>query len=233
MTKRFLLTAVLLSTIGFPMAAHAENWVELGQASTGELVSLDVDSLRLQRSVEDFRFRYQIGPDKISASVHCPTRKVAPYGYEDYIPNSGTTTDRMVTRVCQIGRQLLKQQSPKAPKAAAGLPLQVGTYRYGSAYIQIANQGDRLCYQGSTATGATTASLTPDPNMPGFYRVSGWDDTLLSQETNHSILFGSKHQLNSIEVDNGVPSEVGAVLQSCLDSREAFHQEEKSRFQRP
>jgi hypothetical protein len=73
MTKRFLLTAVLLSTIGFPIAAQAATWVEMGEASTGELVVLDVDSVRAERNRGGFRFdfAYQIGPDTITANVNC------------------------------------------------------------------------------------------------------------------------------------------------------------------
>jgi hypothetical protein len=234
MIKQLPLTMILLTVIGFyPTAAQATNWVKQGKASTGELVLLDLDSVRVQRGNKNFEFTYRIGPDTVAASVNCPTRKVYPDGYKSFIPNSGTTTDRMVNQVCEVGKKLLKQKSSKPSQTSSGLPLQIGIYRQSSSYIQIANQGDRLCYRGFSVAGATTASLIPDPNQPDSYRISGRTDTVLRQETNHSILFGSIHQLNSIEADYDVSREVGDVLQDCLNSRDEFYQEEKTRFQRP
>jgi hypothetical protein len=234
MTKRLGSTAILLTMIGFyPNVAQAATWMEQGKASTGEIVSLDLDSVGVKQGVENFKFTYQIGPDTVTASVNCPTQKVSPDGYKSFIPNPGTTTNRMVDRVCKIGRKMLKQKPPKKMQSTSNLPLQVGVYRQGSGYIQIANQGDRLCYQGYSVAGSTTASLTPDQNQPGFYRISGWPDTLIRQETTHSILFGSAHQLNAIEADYDVSKTIGDALQACLNSRDNFHEEEKSRFQRP
>ncbi len=69
--------------------------------------------------------------------------------------------------------------------------------------------------------------------LPDIYRISGRTDTVLRQETNHSILFGSVHQLNSIEADYDVSREIGDVLRDCWNSRDEFYQEEKTRFQRP
>jgi hypothetical protein len=222
MTQRLLLTAVLLSTIGLaPIAAHAETWVELGEASTGELVLLDRDSVRVQRGVENFEFRYQIGPDIIAASVNCPTRKVYPDGYKAFIPDAGTTTDRMVDRVCEIGKKLLKPKSHKPPRS---LSLQPGVYRVASRYIQIAKQGDRLCYQG-TGRGRTIASVSPHPTLVGLYRIDGWDDTILQQERSDTLSFGSEKLRHPYPIDATITPEISADLQACLDSTTVYHQQ--------
>jgi hypothetical protein len=227
MTQRYLFPLLFLLPIGlYPTAAHAENWVDQGISSTDETVVLDFDSVRAPRTSANFDFTYRIGPDLVMANINCATQKIWPEGYPAFIPNSGSATARMAERVCQIGKQL--QQTTQSVPATSGLPLQVGIYRTGSRYIQIANQGERLCYHGFTARGATTASLTPDPNRPGFYKIYGWNDTVLKQETNHSILFGSEHRLNSIEADNSFPAEIGDVLQACLDSRSNFNQAKTS-----
>jgi hypothetical protein len=215
MTKRFLITAVLLSTIGFPMTAHAETWVELGEASTGELVLLDRDSVRVQRGIENFEFSYQIGPDKIAASVNCPTRKVYPDGYKAFIPNVGTTTDRMVDRVCEIGRRL-----SKPPVSLRSRPLQAGVYRIGSKYIQIAKQGDRLCYRGMSNNGVTIASLIPSRN--GFYQINGWSDGFVKQVDTEHLSLGNINNMTPYPIDRESSSEITPNLQACLDSTEPF-----------
>jgi hypothetical protein len=219
MTKRFLLTAVLLSTIGFPIAAQAATWVEMGEASTGELVMLDVDSVRQPRGVREFDFTYQIGPDTIAASVFCETGRIYPNGYESFIPNAGTATYRMASRVCAIGRKGL---SPKPPKPS--LSLQPGVYRVASRYIQIAKQGDRLCYQG-TGRGRTIASVSPHPTIRGLYRIDGWEDAILQQERSDTLAFGSEKSRQPYPIDATITPEIDADLQACLDATTVYHQQ--------
>jgi hypothetical protein len=224
MIQRFVLTTILLSTIGlYPTIAHAETWVELGDASTGELVMLDRDSVRVQRGIENFEFRYQIGADTVAASVNCPTRKVYPDGYKAFIPNPGTTTDRMVDRVCEIGRQLLKPKPQKKPQLTT-ISLQPGVYRVASRYIQIAKQGDRLCYQG-TGRGRTIASVSPHPTIQGLYRIDGWEDAILQQERSDTLAFGSEKLRQPYPIDATITPEIDADLQACLDSTTVYHQQ--------
>jgi hypothetical protein len=219
MTKRFLLTAVLLSTIGFPIAAQAATWVEMGEASTGELVVLDVDSVRMLRGIRDFEFTYQIGPDTIAASVFCETGRIYPNGYESFIPNAGTATDRMVDRVCEIGRKI---RQPKPPKPS--LSLQPGVYRVASRYIQIAKQSDRICYRG-TGRGKTIASVSPHPTKAGLYRIDGWDDAILQQERSDTLSFGSEKLRQPYPIDANITPEIDADLQACLDSTTVYHKQ--------
>lgn len=225
-----------VSAIGlYPTMAQAATWEEMGEASTGELVSLDVDSVRSLRwqTVREFEFTYRIGPDIVAASIFCETGRISPddYDYESFIPNKGSATYRMADRVCKIGRKGLAKppKPPKKNQPTSNLPLQAGIYRVSSRHIQIANQGDRLCYRGATARGSTTASITPASDMPGFYRIAGWADTFLKQETTKTLLFGSKHQLSSYPADYEIRPVIDDVLQACLDSREDFHKQEISR----
>lgn len=226
MTKPLLLTAILFAGVGFPCAARAETWIEQGEASTGEMVALDIDSVKPTQNAGNFRFVYTIGPDTVKAAVNCHTKRVSPQGFNSFVPNLDSATDRMVDRVCQIGGKFRQPKLSTAPSTTSGLPLQVGMYRVGSRYIQIAAQGDRLCYQGSTVNGSTTASLRPMSAMPGFYQIHGWDDIFLKQETTDTILFGTKHQLGPYPADYSLPRDVNQILQACLDSREDFFQQE-------
>jgi hypothetical protein len=219
MTKRFLLTAVLLSTIGFPIAAQAATWVEMGEASTGELVVLDVDSVRQPRGVREFDFTYQIGPDTIAASVFCETGRIYPDGYESFLPNPGTATYGMASRVCAIGRKGL---SPKPPQPS--LSLQPGVYRVASRYIQIAKQGDRICYRGM-GRGSTIASVSSHPTKVGLYRIDGWDDAILQQERSDTLSFGSEKLRQPYPIDASITPGISEDLQACLDSTTVYHKQ--------
>ncbi len=226
MTKQFVLMAVGLSAIGlYPTVTHAATWVDLGEASTGELVSLDRDSVRVQRGVENFEFTYQIGPDTVAASVNCPTRKVYPDGDKSFIPDPGTTTDRMVDRVCEIGRRL-----SKPPVSYRTRPLQAGVYRIGSKYIQIAQQGDRRCYRGMSNNGVTIASLVPSRN--GFYQINGWPNSFVKQVDSDHLSLGHINHMMPYPIDRESSGEISPNLQACLDSPAPFFkQAERGRGQ--
>jgi hypothetical protein len=153
------------------------------------------------------------------SNYNCSTRKIYPNGYEAFIPNPGTTTDRMVDRVCEIGRKI---RQPKPPQAS--LSLQPGIYRVASRYIQIAKQGDRLCYQG-TGRGRTIASVSPHPTIQGLYRIDGWEDTILQQERSDTLAFGSEKSRQPYPIDATITPEIDADLQACLDSTTVYHQQ--------
>jgi hypothetical protein len=106
--------------------------------------------------------------------------------------------------------------------ALAELPLQVGVYRLGSKYIQIAQTGSRMCFRGFSIHGATTASISPDRENPGFYLINGFDDTVFHQSEINTILFGSRNQLVSYSADYEFPRDLGEDLQRCLKSQQPF-----------
>jgi len=115
---------------------------------------------------------------------------------------------------------------------AIALPLQEGMYRIGSRYIQIAASGDRVCYQGFSATASTTASISPH-TLPDFFvvnfKTADTKETLvLHQPTLGNLLYGTLHNLNSWEVDNQFPESKNDAMQRCLKSQTAFLEESKS-----
>jgi hypothetical protein len=220
-------TMLVAAVIGFiptiPTAAIAQDrsqtaWEEMGKASTGEMILLRSKPIGIQRGFENFEFVYQIGLDEVSASVNCPTRRIYPDGHKSFIPNPGGATDRMVDRVCQIGRRL--SQSAKPAKA---MSLQVGTYSIGSKYIQIANAGGRWCYQGSSSRGMTIASLRPSRN--GRYAINGWEDSFVQQQDADHLLFGSSENMLPYVLNQESSSTLSEPLQDCLNSTEPFFQQ--------
>ncbi|MFB8788101.1 MAG: hypothetical protein U7123_04470 [Potamolinea sp.] len=102
------------------------------------------------------------------------------------------------------------------------LPLQVGVYRVGSTYIQIAQKGNRLCFRGFSARGATTASIYPDSENPGFYKINGLTDLVISQQDPKTLLFGNLNSLSSYEADYEFPRDITDDLQRCLQSKKTF-----------
>lgn len=110
---------------------------------------------------------------------------------------------------------------------ASALPLQTGLYRSGgSNYIQIAVQGERLCYHGMSSRGSTIASITADPQRPDFYQIEGLTEVVLHQPGVETLLYGSPHQLTQYSPDYEFPAEIGPLMQQCLDSKAAFFQQQ-------
>lgn len=105
---------------------------------------------------------------------------------------------------------------------AVALPLQVGVYRVGSRYIQIAQKGNRLCFRGFSARGATTASITPDSEHPDFYLINGLNDTVLHQKDLKTLFFGEMNNLELYEVNYSFPGDITDDLQRCLQSQKPF-----------
>lgn len=115
--------------------------------------------------------------------------------------------------------------SASLPAFASPLPLQQGNYYGGgSRYIQIAAKGERLCFHGYGGRGATVASITPDPSHEGFYRISGWIDTVLYQQDLKTLLFGSTNNLLPYEADYDLSRDISDSLQKCLESDAPFEQ---------
>jgi hypothetical protein len=113
---------------------------------------------------------------------------------------------------------------------AGGLPLQVGAYRLGTSnYIQIAQQGDRLCYQGFSNRGSSVGSIAPDPTLQNFSRIHGFDDAVLHQPDLETLLFGPRHQLTKYTADYSVSRTISPTLQQCLDAKDPFSKLEQGR----
>lgn len=113
---------------------------------------------------------------------------------------------------------------------ASGLPLQVGSYRLGANnYIQIAQKGDRLCYQGFSNRGSSVGSITPDPTLQDFSRISGFNDAVLYQPDLETLLFGPIHQLAKYTADYNVSRNISPTLQQCLDANGSFSKLEQGR----
>jgi hypothetical protein len=116
--------------------------------------------------------------------------------------------------------------------SAMALPLQVGDYRgAGSKYIQIGSKGDRICYQGKTATRGTTASVAPH-SLPDFFVVNfkqdGTQETLvLHQPAIGHLLYGTVHMLRDWEADYVISLPVDDAMKRCLNSQAPFFEEMK------
>ena len=124
---------------------------------------------------------------------------------------------------------------PCVPVIALEMPLQSGVYSRRSKYVQIENKGSRLCYRAFSVAGYTTASLSPDPKRAGFYRTHGMSNMVLKQYDLDTLLIGEPNKLNPIKSDltfvdrSNIPDD----LKKCLSSKGNFHEQLKTRFQRP
>lgn len=107
-------------------------------------------------------------------------------------------------------------------QSLAALPLQVGVYRVGSRYIQIAEQNNRICFVGFSARGATTASVEPESNYPNSYKVEGYEGAILFQADINTLLFGPRHYLEEYPADRSFSRELTEDLEACLNSTEPF-----------
>jgi hypothetical protein len=107
-------------------------------------------------------------------------------------------------------------------KSLAALPLQVGVYRLGSRYIQIAEKQNRICFKNSSSYGATVASVSADTNRQDFYQINGVDGAFLLQQDQETLLFGPIHQLVNYAAEYNFPRELDDDLQQCLSSQKPF-----------
>ncbi|MBD1824375.1 hypothetical protein H6F51_18045 [Cyanobacteria bacterium FACHB-DQ100] len=115
---------------------------------------------------------------------------------------------------------------------AMALPLQEGMYRIGSKYIQISANGDRLCYQGLSARGSTTASIgtytLPDFYVVNFKTADSKETLVLHQPTIGNLLFGTLHNLASWEADYQSPRSQNDAMKRCLGSQSPFIEQSTS-----
>lgn len=115
-----------------------------------------------------------------------------------------------------------------AGKSVAALPLQVGVYRIGSIYIQIAEKENRICYHGSSARQSTVASVAADSNHQDFYKINGLDGFILLQQDTDTLLFGRVNQLSKYVADYGSSRDLDDDLQECLTSQKPFYKQKSS-----
>lgn len=108
-------------------------------------------------------------------------------------------------------------------KSLAALPLQVGVYHGGgSRYIQIAEKQNRTCFKGFSSNGVTVASVSVDTSSQQFYKINGFDGTLLFQQEQETLLFGRKNQLIKYRADYGFSRDLDDDLKECLSSQKPF-----------
>lgn len=108
-----------------------------------------------------------------------------------------------------------------AAQPAVANSLQAGVYNAGSRYIHITEQNGRLCYQGFSANGAITASITSDAQQPGIYQING-TDAVLQQESTEVLLFGTPDNLLPYRLNSVMPSDLASELQDCLNFNQPY-----------
>jgi hypothetical protein len=87
--------------------------------------------------------------------------------------------------------------------------------------IQIASQGDRVCYQSLNQSGMVS-SATPDPKYRGFYRLDGIPTYALYQPSPNTLLYGELSQLAKAQAVSQSSEVISPVLQECLASKGSF-----------
>jgi len=122
----------------------------------------------------------------------------------------------------KLGFIVLFLTSIGAENSLAALPLQVGIYRAGSRYIQIAEKENRICFKGFSSNGVTVASVAADTHRENFYKINGFDGTFLLQQDTDTVLFGPINQLRKYAADYGFPINLDDDLQQCLSSEKPF-----------
>ncbi len=118
MLKRIIATTALFSAIS--TSAQAATWEYQGKASTGEKVSLNLDSIQVSpMSVRGDRFsyffNYQIGPDRLYALTTCDGRfQTSKDGdlFGEFITPQSRATVAMLDRVCTYHIKRAKVISP-------------------------------------------------------------------------------------------------------------------------
>lgn len=112
MFKQIMLATLVLSAFGVPAIATGR-WEVQGTASTGERVSLDLESIQIDRRSSGFKappgyfFTYQIGRDRPTAFTPCDGRfQVETNGvFQPLIRPQSDATRKMLTRVCSYHRK--------------------------------------------------------------------------------------------------------------------------------
>lgn len=78
--------------------AIAENWIYMGDASTGEKIYIDADSISSGR--EGVRFIYKIGNETLQAAANCDANTWYVLEYEQTYSPQSDATQSMINYVC-------------------------------------------------------------------------------------------------------------------------------------
>ncbi len=120
-----------------------------------------------------------------------------------------------------IGLATLSWISLLTPTSLAQ-PLKSGIFLGpGQQKIQIASQGDRVCYQSLNKSGMVS-SATPDPKYRGFYRLDGLPTFALYQPSPNTLLYGELNQLAKAQVVDQSTETMSSLLKECLASKGNF-----------
>ena len=126
-----------------------------------------------------------------------------------------------------IANSLVVFQIPEAQ----ALPLQTGIYSIGaSSHIMISSKGQRYCFAGFSNNGRMIASLYPDPDNPGFYRLNGNSEAGVYQEDVNTLLWGSPNDLLPVSRNRDMEAEGSLTdkdVQTCLNSSKPFYRQYK------
>lgn len=96
------IASVALTTLASVAPALAE-WVHMGQASTGEEIYVDSDSISWGSEAEGVRFRYSIGDETLRASTKCDGSWYV-LEYDQYYTPQSETTYFMLRYVCDVAQ---------------------------------------------------------------------------------------------------------------------------------
>jgi hypothetical protein len=113
-------------------------------------------------------------------------------------------------------------------EGAIATPLKPGAYSWASKYIQIANKGNRFCYQGFSANGTFISSLSPDAKKPGVYRLDGAQNLYIRQDSPTKISFGSLDNLLPYNTNPEFGTKLSAEMQQCLNSSKPYSKQQSA-----
>ncbi|MBF2026207.1 MAG: hypothetical protein IGS48_05480 [Oscillatoriales cyanobacterium C42_A2020_001] len=113
-------------------------------------------------------------------------------------------------------------------EVANALPLQPGSYSWGSKYIQIAKKGDRFCYQGFSARATLIASLSPHPKYPNLHQIAGSKEMVVRQDSPDQLSYGSVNHLLPYPRDRQFGSELTAEMKQCLNAQKPYYKQKTS-----
>ncbi len=106
---------------------------------------------------------------------------------------------------------------------AQATPLKPGLYRWGSNYIQLAQRGDRWCFQGFTARATTIASLSRNGKAPHRYQVHGMG-AIVQQERPDQLAYGTADNLLPYAAEASADTTLTPKMVACLNSRRPYFQ---------
>jgi hypothetical protein len=163
----------------------------------------------------------------IQTAIACSHQNL---GSEPSIPKAIISTS---TSQPPINSAPSNQQTPTKAEIIPQIQISAGTYNLGSRYIQIANLGNRFCYEGvslpsgryDVAVGETTGSLSPEKD---YFAIEGWrkyGKTITLRQNGSNLLItdnsGSSQEYSFLN-SNTSKSGFSDPLVKCLNSTDPF-----------